>query len=64
MVYIPLSIEEITDGKYFSLVNGAGIDMLESTISQTNMFYNLMGCRVQNTGKGIYIVNENKALIK
>jgi hypothetical protein len=39
-------------------------DVLTSTNEQKSLFYNLQGQRVKNPGKGIYIHNGRKVLIK
>lgn len=65
MVYIPYTIGELTDGKYRlygDKENAIDQTMLNNTESTT--IYDLMGRRVSNPTKGLYIVNGNKVMIK
>jgi hypothetical protein len=41
-----------------------GIDNSEFTIQNSEFIYDLMGRRVENPAKGVYIVNGKKVVIK
>ena len=66
MVYIPYTIEELTEGKYSIdpsiLVN---IESIESTGNwkQSTDIYDLQGRRVLIPARGLYIVNGKKAIL-
>ena len=69
MVYIPLTIEEITEGSYSTPETAGGetgIDCIESTDNrqQTTDIYDLQGRRVENPVKGIYIVGGRVVVIR
>ena len=69
MVYIPLTIEEITKDSYSTPETAGGetgIDCIESTDNrqQTTDIYDLQGRRVENPAKGIYIVGGKRVVIK
>ena len=69
MVYIPLTIEEITEGSYSTPETAGGetgIDCIESTDNrqQTTDIYDLQGRRVENPVKGIYIVGSRVVVIR
>ena len=62
IVYVPLSIEEITGGAY-SLSQSTSIDRVEvDTVG--NKIYDLQGREIQTPSKGIYIINGKKQIIK
>ena len=67
MVYVPLSIEEITGGNYFSPEISEGgtteVGVLEFKGKKSELIYDLQGHRVSTPVKGIYIVN-GKKLVK
>ena len=68
MVYIPYTIEELTDGQYSLYVendddNTTGADQLTIGNSQLTI-YDLAGRRVMNPGKGMYIANGKKVVVK
>jgi sialidase-1 len=63
MVYVPLTIEEITKGAYSTPEKGdaTGIDTIVGQ-GEKAVFYDLSGRRVANPEKGIYVVNGKKVL--
>ena len=63
MVYVPLTIEEITKGAYSTPEKGdaTGIDTIVGQ-GEKDVFYDLSGRRVANPEKGIYVVNGKKVL--
>ena len=63
MVYVPLTIEEITKGAYSTPEKGdaTGIDTIVGQ-GEKAAFYDLSGRRVANPEKGIYVVNGKKVL--
>ena len=65
MVYIPFTISELTDGKYYSLLGeDSNVETLETTTQGAEHIYDLMGRRVESMAKGLYIVNGSKVFIK
>jgi hypothetical protein len=64
IVYIPYTIEEITNGAYSIDVEATGnINVLSSTNhSRTSAIYSLLGYRVAQATKGIYIVDGKKVI--
>ncbi len=66
MVYVPLTIEDITNDKYTtdpSTMTGIG-EVEAVPVPQTSAIYDLMGRQVEAPTKGIYIVGGNKVVIK
>ena len=64
MVYVPLTIEQITGGKYIT-DPAAGIEEMESALNpQVSAIYDLMGRRIENPTKGFYIIDGKKVVIK
>ena len=63
MVYIPYTIEELTNDAYSLYVEGT-TDIAPSTLNSqlSTEVYNLMGHRVEKIEKGIYIVGGRKML--
>jgi hypothetical protein len=67
MVYVPLSIEEITGGRYITdPATDTGINQLEvnGNNRQSTAVYDMLGRRIETPAKGIYIVNGRKFVIK
>ncbi|MBQ7664474.1 MAG: exo-alpha-sialidase [Bacteroidaceae bacterium] len=67
MVYIPLTIETITNGAYKTIEKGDDITGISSTTSVVpngnRVVYDLLGRRVTNPDKGIYIINGKKVML-
>ncbi len=66
MVYVPLTIEDITNDKYTtdpSTMTGIG-EVEAVPVPQSSAIYDLMGRQVEAPTKGIYIVGGNKVVIK
>lgn len=68
MVYIPLTLEQMTNGAY-KLDKDAyvptGIDeVVAEEIAQSNIIYDISGRRVMHPTKGLYIVNGKKVMMK
>ena len=64
MVYVPLTIEQITGGKYIT-DPAAGVEEMESALNpQVSAIYDLMGRRIENPTKGFYIIDGKKVVIK
>ena len=65
MVYVPLTLEEITDGKYSVYVDlSTGVDAViaDSTYGNASI-YDLSGRKVNNiTKSGIYIIGDKKVV--
>lgn len=66
MVYIPLTIEEITHGAYELGENPllTGVNTVKAAASGTPSIYSLSGYKVETPDKGVYIVNGRKVLVK
>ena len=65
MVYIPYTIEELTEGKYYSVMGeNASVELSTLNPQPSTEIYDLMGRRVEHTTKGIYIINGRKIVIK
>lgn len=66
MVYVPLTVEEITKGAYMLDADATGIDDSQLAIddSQLAVTYDLMGRRVENPVEGIYIIGGKKVVIE
>lgn len=68
MVYVPLTIEQITDSEYSLSTSGTSteIDEVMTSANQAgdNLIYDLQGRIVKNPSKGIYIINGKKVLVK
>lgn len=62
MVYVPLTIEEITNGMYGIDEEATSIEETELETSVLEYIYDLQGRRVQKPEKGVYIVNGKKVL--
>ena len=62
MVYIPFTIEEVTDGKYTLNKNTTEIIGMPQTLNTNGEIYDLSGRRVEKTTKGVYIVNGKKVV--
>ena len=67
MVYIPLTVEQITKGEYAldeaSYPTGIG-ELVADPLCYSSFIYDLNGCRVINPQKGVYIVNGKKVYFK
>ncbi len=61
MVYVPLTIEAITNGNYGSFID-SGIDNPQFSFQGSQVIYDLTGRRVEKMEKGIYIVNGRKVI--
>ena len=66
MVYVPLTLEEITNGNYRMYDPSTdGIRPIDNgSLTTDNAVYDLSGRRVSNPTKGLYIVNGKKAYVK
>lgn len=71
MVYVPLTIEEITGGAYTLDVDAVGIDNVQLkdensgfSLQDSSLIYDLMGRRVVNPSRGIYIVDGQKRVVR
>lgn len=71
MVYVPLTIEEITGGTYTLDVDAVGIDNVQLkdensgfSLQDSPLIYDLMGRRVVNPSRGIYIVDGQKRVVR
>ena len=70
MVYIPVTIEDITNGNYNTpeFTEDNETTSIESPLSAINnskpIIYNLMGRKVEKTDKGIYIINGQKVVVE
>ena len=68
MVYVPLTLEEITNGAYslYEEIEGdeTGLEKSEIRNQKSNLIYDLQGRRVENPTKGVYIVDGRKVVIK
>lgn len=66
MVYIPLTMEKITNGEYALDEDSCqtGIEDLEVEKNEPQVIYDLSGRRVQHPSKGVFIVNGKKMMVK
>ena len=65
MVYIPLTIEEITGGKYITDPATVGLEHPNIVTQPSTNIYDLMGRKVMDTVKGnIYVIDGKKTIIK
>ena len=67
MVYVPFSIEELTDNKYHLPAASTGIDIIEPATDNKageDAIYDLFGRKVKAGEKGIYIINGKKVMLK
>ena len=70
MVYIPVTIEDITNGNYNTpeFIEDNETTSIESPLSAIDdskpIIYNLMGRKVEKTDKGIYIINGQKVVVE
>ena len=66
MAYVPLTIEEITGGKYTTDPSTTSIEVMDSELTpQPSAIYDLMGRKVNTvTSRGIYIVDGKKVVTK
>ena len=66
MVYAPLTIEEITGGKYTTDPSTTGVELMEPMLdSQPSAIYDLMGRKIEKVAeRGIYIIDGKKVVIK
>jgi hypothetical protein len=71
MVYVPLTIEEITKGAYKGNEipevpeEDTAVHLSTLTPQSSTGIYDLMGRKLDKVGeKGIYIINGNKVLVK
>ena len=64
IVYEPISIETLTAGKYRIHINETAVEEITEAHlpNANNAIYDLMGRKVSNPGKGIYIMNGKKFL--
>ena len=63
MVYVPLTVEEITDAKYHSSPVDTGIAPSTFNPRLSTNIYDLMGRKLDKVGeKGIYIVGGKKVI--
>ncbi len=67
MVYVPLTIETITNGLYKTIGKSEDVTGINSTTTVAptgrNVIYDLQGRRVNNPEKGIYIINGKKVML-
>ena len=65
MVYVPLTIEEITKGAYSTSDNETAIDSIPADKDNAKAeIYDLSGRRISNPAKGVYIMNGKTVLVK
>jgi sialidase-1 len=65
MVYVPLTIEEITNGAYSTPAAETAIDSVQADrYSASSEVYDLSGRRVVKPVSGIYVVDGKKVLVK
>ena len=65
MVYVPLTIEEITKGAYSTSDNETAIDSIPADKDNAKAeIYDLSGRRISNPAKGVYIMNGKAVLVK
>ena len=65
IVYGNLSIEDVTGGAYKAVEKETGIEDVVSTDGNVDCaIYDLMGRKITNPGKGIYVINNQKRYIK
>lgn len=65
IVYGNLSIEDITVGAYKAVEKETGIEDIVNTAGNVDCaIYDLMGRKITNPGKGIYVINNQKRYIK
>ena len=65
MVYVPLTIEEITKGAYSTSDNETAIDNIPADKDNAKAeIYDLSGRRISNPAKGVYIMNGKAVLLK
>ena len=63
MVYTPLTIEAITNGKYFTPEEDDPTGITETPVLDTDSsIYDLSGRRVEKATKGVYVVNGKKVV--
>ena len=64
IVYIPYTIEELTGNQYkVHPSNITGIETSDIKFENSEIIYDLMGRRVGNPAKGIYIINGKKVMM-
>jgi hypothetical protein len=65
MVYVPLTIEEITNGAYSTPATETAVDSIPADKDSVKTeIYDLSGRRVSNPAKGVYIMNGKAVLLK
>ena len=65
MVYVPLTIEEITNGAYSTSEDETAIDRIQTDKDSTDTeIYDMSGRRINNPSKGVYIVSGKTVLVK
>jgi hypothetical protein len=65
MVYVPLTIEEITNGAYSTPATETAVDIIPAgKDSAKTEIYDLSGRRVAKPEKGFYVVNSKKVFVK
>lgn len=66
MVYIPLTLEDITKGAYELGENPllTGVGAVKAPVGGNGSIYSLSGYKVETPEKGVYIVNGRKVLVK
>lgn len=66
MVYIPLTLEEITKGTYELDENPliTGVGAAKAPVEKDGSIYSLSGYKVEAPEKGVYIINGRKVLVK
>lgn len=64
MVYIPFTLEELTDGKYtIEKTTTAILGVPTKNVDATGVIYDLSGRRVNHASKGVYIVDGKKVVM-
>ena len=65
MVYVPLTIEEITNGAYSTPATETAVDSIPADKDSVKTeIYDLSGRRINNPAKGVYIMNGKAVLVK
>ena len=63
IVYEPMSVEILTAGRYSIKMDKTAVEEVTTTDKCCNdAIYDLMGRKISNPGKGVYIVNGKKYL--
>lgn len=65
MVYVPLTIEQITNGAYSTSEDETAIDSIKAYKDGAGSeIYDMSGRRISNPTKGVYIVSGKAVLVK